>query len=216
VLILHIVAVVGIVAFTRINENRRTADQAAAAAVGVNKKKDVAATTAAAGTANPKPAQIAPEVPQGETPRVENNPPRTLQTTGAQIHTVKQGETLTKIAMAFGTTVPELVKINHLKGADDINVGQVLNIPDRNSLPPLPVINERQTDTVRNSPPKPPTPTVVKTLPSGGAYTIKKGDSLMKIASDHSISYKDLVKANKGVDPKKIQPGQVLKIPARN
>lgn len=221
VLILHIVAVVGIVAFTRIKENRRTADQAAAAVAGVGKKKDVPAAPVPAVASNNKPAQIAPEAPQVELPRVENNPPRTLPGTGAQVHTVKQGETLTKIAIAFGTTVPELVRMNQLKGADDINVGQVLTIPDRNSLPPLPAVNERQTDTVRNSPPKATAPAASKQSPSkpstsAGSYTIKKGDSLIKIASDHSVSYKDLVKVNKGVDPKKIQPGQVLKIPAKN
>jgi LysM repeat protein len=214
VLILHIVAVVGIVAFTRIKESRRVGDQAAIMDSGSEKKKDVAINAATAATPSNKLSQLAPEAPL-EHPVVENNPPRPQTSTGAQTHTVKQGETLTKIAMAFGTTVPEIVRANQLKGVNEISIGQVLNIPDRNAMPPLPAMQDKPKETVKNSPPKPSTPSSTKTS-TGSSYTIKKGDSLMKIARDHSISYEALVKVNKGVDPKKIQPGQVLKIPAKN
>ena len=43
-------------------------------------------------------------------------------------YTVASGDNLTKIANRFGTTVAELVKINGIKNANLINVGQVLRI----------------------------------------------------------------------------------------
>lgn len=43
-------------------------------------------------------------------------------------YTVASGDNLTKIANRFGTSVAELVKLNGLKNANLINVGQVLRI----------------------------------------------------------------------------------------
>ena len=43
-------------------------------------------------------------------------------------YTVKKGDTLTSIAKKYGTTVSELVKLNDIKDANLINVGQKLRI----------------------------------------------------------------------------------------
>jgi len=51
-------------------------------------------------------------------------------------YTVRPGDTLTKIAARFGTTVWALVQLNHLSNPDRIYVGQVLLI--RGPLPPPP------------------------------------------------------------------------------
>lgn len=219
VLILHIVAVVGIVAFTRIKENRKNSDPAAIPATK-DKKSGAGIVGDAGGT---KASLSASATPSAGVPAIENNPPKTLPSTGTLVHTVKQGETLTKIATYHGVTVTDLVRMNGLKGADDINVGQVLNVPDKNMLPPLPTVPEHRGDLAKNSPPKPVSPAQSRTATQSAKpaqmsttnYTIKKGDSLMKIAREQSISYDDLVKANKGVDPKKIQPGQPLKLPQK-
>lgn len=208
VLILHIVAVVGIVAFTRIKENRKNAE-APAVVVPTKKKESSQSQMAVAGIGSKAP-QLAPDVPQTDAPAIENNPPKILPSTGGQIHVVKQDETLARIAYANGTSVAELVKLNGLKGSDDLNIGQALNLPDKNSLPPLPAVVERRNETVKNSPPRPTTPTS-----KSGTYTIRKGDSLVGIARENGVSYAELTKANKGVDPKKIQPGQTLKLPPK-
>ena len=110
-----------------------------------------------------------------------------------------------------------MVKLNELKNSGDINIGQHLNLPDKNSMPPLPKITERRTD-AKVSPPKPTVTTPVKApvaRPATGTYVIKKGDSLIQIARDHSLSYTELTAANRGLDPKKIQPGQTVKIPKK-
>lgn len=217
VLILHIVAVVGIVAFTRIKENRKANEPAVAATPQKDKKAPVSPMTVA-GIGSSKAALPGSEPAETEAPLVENNPPKVIPSTGGLVHTVKANETLTKIAMAYGTTVPELVKLNDLKSAGDINIGQHLNLPDKNSLPPVPPVAERRSD-VKTAPPKPPVaPTHKTTTPaksSTATYVVKKGDNPVAIARQAGVSYEEFVKLNNIKDPKKIQPGQVLKIPKK-
>jgi N-acetylmuramoyl-L-alanine amidase len=53
-----------------------------------------------------------------------------------------------------------------------------------------------------------------KTTP--GLYTVKRGDTLTSIAKSLGVSLDDLSKANKITDPKKLQLGQVLKVPRKS
>jgi LysM repeat protein len=46
----------------------------------------------------------------------------------ANTYTVVKGDTLTKIAKAYGSTVAELVKLNGIKDKNKINIGQVLKV----------------------------------------------------------------------------------------
>lgn len=47
----------------------------------------------------------------------------------AKTYTVQKGDTLTKIAKAYGTTVNKLVELNGIKNKNLINVGQVIKLP---------------------------------------------------------------------------------------
>lgn len=212
VLILHIVAVVGIVAFTKIKDNRKN-NEASSALAPAKDKKAAASPAATAGLGGSKAPQVVPDVPQVNVPVVDNQPPKTPPSASAQIHIVKPGDTYTKLAMAYGTTVAELTRVNGSRPTDPLSIGQTLSVPDKNSLPPLPVMPERQNETVKNSPPKPTTPTVptVKTA----TYIVKKGDSPMKIARDNGMSYEEFTKLNRSVDAKTLKPGQVVKVQAK-
>ncbi len=53
-------------------------------------------------------------------------------------HTVASGETLGKIAAAYGTTVDTLVELNSLTNPDLIRVGQVLVVPGGSFICPVP------------------------------------------------------------------------------
>jgi len=46
------------------------------------------------------------------------------------------------------------------------------------------------------------------------SYTVKAGDTLFAIAQSHGTTLEKLQAANPGVDPKKLQVGQVLKLPS--
>jgi len=55
----------------------------------------------------------------------------------------------------------------------------------------------------------------VGTSSGGGKYTVKSGDSLSKIGSEHGVSWQKIFEANRDKldDPDKIYPGQELTIP---
>jgi LysM repeat protein len=64
-----------------------------------------------------------------------------------------------------------------------------------------------------------PASTAAVTTPSatgGSVYVIAKGEILASIAKKNGVSLKALEEANPGVDPKKLQIGQKLQIPAGN
>ena len=81
------------------------------------------------------------------------------------------------------------------------------------ATPQLAVVEPRPSPTVSAPKPKPkPKPVVVKPKPKVVKYTVKKGDSLGRIASKHGIGLSSLRRAN-GISGDLIRPGQVLTIP---
>lgn len=57
-------------------------------------------------------------------------------------YTVKKGDTLTKIAMLYNTTVRELCSLNGITNPNLIRVGQVLKIPAAPKPDAVKIINE--------------------------------------------------------------------------
>jgi LysM repeat protein len=55
---------------------------------------------------------------------------------GTSTYTVKQGDTLSSIAKAYGTTVAKLTSLNTLKDPDELTVGQKLNVPAKKPAAP--------------------------------------------------------------------------------
>ncbi len=66
----------------------------------------------------------------GSVRKVGNSAKKVTETITKNVgYTVKNGDTLSGIAKAYGTTVDELVKINNIANRDLINVGQELQVP---------------------------------------------------------------------------------------
>ncbi len=95
----------------------------------------------------------------------------------SKTYTVKEGDNLTKIADANGVTVAELKDWNDLE-SDVIVEGQVLKL--------YPVKETTKKDTKKKE-------TKTKTT----TYTVKKGDTLAKIADKYDCTISDLKKWNK-------------------
>ena len=78
-----------------------------------------------------------------------------------------------------------------------------------------PVI-DRPTPTASSFRPRPqpaPTPAAEENKPDArGTYTVRRGDTLLRIALDHGQNYRDLVTWNNLADPDDIKVGQVLKV----
>lgn len=103
-------------------------------------------------------------------------------------YTVVAGDTLTKIAQKYGTTVDNLVALNSIADKNKIYVGQVLKVKG---------------DASNN------------TNSTFGAYTVKAGDTLSKIASAYGTTYQYLAQINNISNPNVILVGQVLKVPQK-
>ncbi len=53
-------------------------------------------------------------------------------------YTIKPGETLSGIALQYGITTEELVKLNNIADPNAIQAGQVLIVPAKGAAPPTP------------------------------------------------------------------------------
>jgi len=103
---------------------------------------------------------------------------------------VQPGDTLSGIAVRFGTTVSAILAANpQITDPDIIFAGQVVCIP------------------VRPAPPTPP-------CPDGFLYTVRPGDTMFRIAQRFGVSLDALIRANPQIpNPDLIFPGQVLCVP---
>jgi LysM repeat protein len=216
VLLLHIIAVVGVFAFARIKESRKLATppepstQTAATKTVAGKPAPAKQPNVGIATAQ---ASAKPSVPAGDTLK-------TPQAGVYRTHIVKENETLTKIGVAYNVGVSELIAANKLKDQNDIKAGQPITIPEAKQALKAPVIAGSPTTVVaaeKGSPAMPQkTATPAPKKKSSKTYVVQKGDTAVKIARDHGCSYDELVKLNNIKDPKKIQTGQVLKLPGKN
>ena len=99
---------------------------------------------------------------------------------------VKSGDTLSALALQFGTTVNEIARLNNIKNVNLIYPGQVLEIMTNSSGPP----NYNQ-------------PII---------YKIKSGDTLSGIAYRYGVSVQQLVNWNNIKNPNLIYAGNTLVI----
>ena len=104
--------------------------------------------------------------------------------TGEVIHTVKAGETLSKIAQKYGTTYQKIAAYNGIANANLIHVGQKIKIPAEN---------------------KPATGEVI--------HTVKAGETLSKIAQKYGTTYQKIAAYNGIANANLIHVGQKIKIP---
>ena len=115
-------------------------------------------------------------VKHGKLPYIEYNVNNIQETTPpvGNIYTVVKGDTLTKIANQFGTTVEAIAKVNDIKDVDIIITGQKLVIPEGKQ-----VVTQTKTKTVtantglvlRSQPRK--NSTYITAYPKGTKVTVK-------------------------------------------
>ncbi len=123
------------------------------------------------------------------------------ETTGPT-HVVKGGETLGEIARQHGTTVNTLKRMNGLT-SDSLRPGKVLMLPEGSvsSMEPAP------------APKATPAPAASRAAGST-KHTVKAGETLGAIARMYGVSAGELSTLNGIADPRKLQPGRELMIPA--
>ncbi|MGB6219685.1 LysM peptidoglycan-binding domain-containing protein [Haloferula sp.] len=122
-------------------------------------------------------------------------------------YTVSRGDTLSRIARKNGTTPEVLVKLNKLKDASLIRLGQKLLLPAKE----VPVADAG----TRKPEPKPAEKVTNAPSARGGTHTVKEGETFFGIARKYGLSVETLAEANPNANPRAIQVGQSLKLVPR-
>ncbi|MCB1225519.1 MAG: LysM peptidoglycan-binding domain-containing protein [Verrucomicrobiales bacterium] len=119
-------------------------------------------------------------------------------------YTVRQGDTLWRIAMNHRVSPGEIMALNGMPN-DQVNVGQKLLIPGAYTDAPPPAPNP-------NPPPSQPPPSTNQPATSG-THLVGPGDTFSQIAKRYHVSQSALAAANPGVNPDVIVLGSTLVIP---
>jgi LysM repeat protein len=232
VLVLHVIAVAGVFAFNSIKARQAdvfsaTKDDKTAAATSpaVANAADPSAGDGGqasdpsngvdGGSAQPNPP--ANQATTAATPAASATPAAAPATTGsAKTHEMQPGETLTKVASEYGVSITELEKANNITDPKKIRAGTVLNIPEGGTAPvaPQPAPATAAATTATTTEPAAASAAASTVKDSGQVYTVAKGDNPWKIAKKLKVPYTELMELNGNPDPKKLQIGQKLKVPA--
>jgi LysM repeat protein len=174
-------------------------------------------SSAPAGDA-PSSTQQAPAAPSQDVVGIRYSPTRpgtpvasALETqpvsdvTPATTYTVAKGDTLLSIARKNKIMKADLASANNLRTSSVLHVGQKLVIPSK------PAASAPQAEEAAPAPDKAAGPASEATK-----HVVKPGETLGGIARRYGVRQGDLAVANNITDPRRIQPGQELVIPARS
>lgn len=125
-----------------------------------------------------------------DTSEIPNTPnPNDSINTETNSYIVQPGDTLSEIASRYGTTVQELVAINHLANPNLIFPGETLRVTTNS--------------TVHGS----------ETRGTGSiTYTVQRGNTLSQIANAYGVTVSHIVEMNDIQNPNLIYPGEKLRI----
>ena len=116
-------------------------------------------------------------------------------------HKVSRGQTLSHISQRYGVPISAIMELNGLTNRHRLSIGQRLIIPTSERI-------AQKSDSEVNY-------QEVKRKGSGtSTYTVRKGDTLAKIASEFNTTVDEIKRLNGLKNPHKIGVGQKLKIPA--
>ncbi|MFT9189529.1 MAG: LysM domain-containing protein, partial [Liquorilactobacillus sp.] len=107
-------------------------------------------------------------------------------------YTVKSGDSLSKIAKAYGTTVSKLASLNSISNTSLIYVGQVLKLSSSSTT------SSSSSSSTSSS--------------SSSTYTVKSGDTLSALAKAYGTTVSKLASLNSISNTSLIYVGQTLKV----
>lgn len=181
---------------------------------GSSEQQEATATPTATLTATPTPIPATEEATATTSATQSGEFPDTV------VHVVVAEDTVSGLALQYGSTVEAIRQANDLDASSLIVVGQRLVIPV--NLPPTSTaaVTGTPDSTFTPAPTLTPTPTYTSTptiTPSPTAtpitYQIQPGDALVNIAQQYGTTVELLVEANDITNPDQISVGQILLIP---
>ncbi|MDR5683649.1 MAG: LysM peptidoglycan-binding domain-containing protein [Armatimonadota bacterium] len=117
------------------------------------------------------------------------------QVLAARYHVVQPGETLYRIAIAYGVDVAELMRLNRITDPTRVRIGTRLLIPD-----------SRQDE-------RAPVQAAPSTAAGERVHVVQAGENLYRIALRYGVTVTSIQEAN-GLSDDRITVGQLLRIPA--
>ncbi|SDN79811.1 LysM peptidoglycan-binding domain-containing protein [Alkalicoccus daliensis] len=119
-------------------------------------------------------------------PKGTSSPPASSPPSSSKVtYKVKAGDTLYSIARKYGVTVNQMKAANNITNVHTLQIGKVLTVPNQTTQ-----------------------------KESATTYKVKAGDTLYSIANRHGSSVKKIQDKNNISDPRFLQIGAVLTIPA--
>lgn len=169
------------------------------------------ATAAAPRSGQPSYRPAGTQVAMAATPA-----PITDAGTGETIE-VQPGDTLYRLSRKHQVSLDELMRVNGLT-SPNLKPGQKLVLPPASATAP------RMAAVTPAALPQAAPAAAAVAAPSAlspqaeakydGTYTVQPGDSIYAIARKHKVAFTELQQVNGIVDPLKVRPGVVLKVPA--
>jgi LysM repeat protein len=187
VLLLHVVAVGGIFAFSALKDHQQA--NGSSKSDGGKPAIDPSVTTAAN-----KP----------------NNRESVASSSGT--YKVRAGDTLAGIAAQFGLTARDLEQANSTRSNAPLVVGREIIIPEKSTGRSASSDVQKLLETKDN---KSASSSVSGTPEAEKYYVIQRGDTPASIARKLKVNSADLLKVNNIDDPRKLQIGQRLQIPSK-
>ncbi len=149
-------------------------------------------------------------ISDADAPAATAETPQETPTPTNTSHTVTRGESLRKIADAYGTTVSELIRLNQLSNPNFIFPGQVLIVsgePSSNVAPtpdPMAPATEQELATATND-----------ATQSTVSHVVQRGERLSGIAIRYGVTATAIAGYNNLTNPDRIFAGQTLLIPTQ-
>lgn len=120
------------------------------------------------------------------------------------IHHVKKGETLWALSRKYGVDLNSIIKSNNLRSSDLIVAGQTIIIPNIQKKNITEKLTEQELDSKNDT---------IEEVKKPVVYSVKKGDTLWKIAREYGVSIASIKEINQLVNDDVLSVNQKLEIP---
>jgi len=117
------------------------------------------------------------------------------------VHTVKRGDTLSRIASLYGSAADAILQMNRLKSPRALKLNSELVIP-------MPA--EGRGTAMGRALPQVRRPAPAPRPRKAGAHSLASGETLWGVANRYGISVDDLKRWNKIDDARSLRPGRML------
>jgi murein DD-endopeptidase MepM/ murein hydrolase activator NlpD len=141
----------------------------------------------------PEPVTVEPVAPPAAPPAAEQSPATASMPLDRLIYVVQPGDNLYRIARRHNVALEHLASTNQISDPSRISVGQQLLIPGAAGTPVAAAA-------------------MAAPIPGDGLYVVQSGDSPYLIARRFGLSVDDLLALNDISDPRRLRPGQVLRL----